>query len=41
MLLPMLGWAMDLADVLQNPPHLDSLSALAALGLFFQGLAPR
>jgi hypothetical protein len=34
----MLGWVMDLADVLQNPPNLDSLSALSALGLFFHGL---
>jgi hypothetical protein len=34
----MLGWVMDLADVLQNPPNLDSLSALSALGLFFHAL---
>jgi hypothetical protein len=29
---------MDLADVLQNPPNLDDLSALIALGPFFQRL---
>ena len=31
-------WGMDLADVLQNPPDLDGLSAPIALGPFFQGL---
>jgi hypothetical protein len=34
----MLGWVTDLADVLRNPPYLDSLSARSALGLFFQSL---
>jgi hypothetical protein len=37
----MLGWVTDLADVLQHPPNLDSLSALPALGLFFRGLPRR